>query len=111
MFHAGVDLEGGMGSLGKRLPIPTENGRSSAERAIALLAMNVCARTYSWGAVKGHFVVSPERAKRELVASDKALLSAIKYGSLHSWLRRKEQRIVLSAAGVYIAKLQLSLPT
>ena len=100
-----------MGSLGKHPPIPPRSGRSKAESAIARLAQDVCAGTYSRGAVKGRFVVVPRRAKRELRASNKALVSAIRYGSMQSWLQQKEQQIVLTAAGVYIAKLRLSLPT
>ena len=75
------------------------------------VAESVCAIAYKDGRTGSVYAaaldVLPARLNLPLRTIDKALTLAENSG----WLRRRDGRIELTAAGLYIAKLSLNLPT
>ena len=74
-------------------------------------AVSICVITYSDGKTGGVYAallnVLPTRLNLPRKTIEKALLAGENCG----WLRRRDGRVELTAAGLYMAKMTLNLPT
>jgi hypothetical protein len=75
------------------------------------IAELICATAYTDGKTGGVFAAALDVLARRLQISPQTLNEALAAGIACGWLRQGAGRIELTAAGIYIAKLTLRLPT
>lgn len=75
------------------------------------VAESICAAAYAEGKTDGVFAVVLEGLAGRLQLSEKCLTEALAAGIGCGWLRQGNRRVELTAAGIYVAKLALKLPT
>jgi hypothetical protein len=79
---------------------------------IGKIVESICATAYTDGKTEGVYAVALTVLPRRLYhISQKALADALVAGIGLGWLRQGTGRIELTAAGIYIAKVVLGLPT
>ena len=75
------------------------------------IAESICATAYTDGKTDGVYAAALDVLAGRLQISQQTLDEALAAGIGHSWLRQGTGQIELSAAGIYVAKLALKLPT
>jgi hypothetical protein len=75
------------------------------------IAESICATAYTDGKTGGIYAAALDVLAQRLQISQLTLNEALAAGIACGWLRQGAGRIELTAAGVYIAKLALKLPT
>jgi hypothetical protein len=71
----------------------------------------ICATTYTDGKTDGVYTAALDVLAQRLEISQKTLNEALVTGIDRGWMRQSTGQIELTAAGIYIAKLALKLPT
>jgi transcription initiation factor TFIIIB Brf1 subunit/transcription initiation factor TFIIB len=71
----------------------------------------ICATAYTDGKTDGVYAAALDVLAQRLQISRQALNKALAAGIGRGWLRLGKDQIELTAAGIYIAKLALKLPT
>jgi hypothetical protein len=89
----------GTAGLGDGLPKPGD------------IAEQICATAYTDGKTGGVFSASVDVLARRLDVSQSILDEGVATGIGAGWLRQRGGQVELTAAGIYIAKLALKLPT
>jgi hypothetical protein len=99
------------------------HGRVTAQRLSGVAGLNdglpkpgdiaeqICATAYTDGKTGGVYAVALDVLARRLEISQPILNEGLAAGIGAGWLRQGAGRVELTAAGVYIAKLTLKLPT
>jgi hypothetical protein len=72
---------------------------------------SICTTAYCDGKTNGVYGTALDVLARRLQISQQALNKALVAGMSRGWLRLGMGQIELTAAGIYIAKLALKLPT
>ena len=75
------------------------------------IAESICATAYTDGKTGGVYAAALDVLAQRLEISPQTLNEALAAGIACGWLRQGARRIELTAAGIYIAKLTLKLPT
>lgn len=75
------------------------------------VAEAICAIAYSDGRIGGVYVAALDVIARRLNLPQQTIDAALDTGESCGWLRRGDGQIELTAAGLYIAKVMLKLPT
>ena len=75
------------------------------------VAEAVCALAYRDGRTGGVYAAAVDALGRRLSLPQPAIDAALVEGENGGWLRRRNGQVELTAAGIYMAKLVLKLPT
>ena len=75
------------------------------------VAESVCAIAYGDGRTGGVYAAALSGLARRLKLPQRTIDDALTVGESSGWLHRRDGQIELTAAGLYIAKLSLKLPT
>jgi hypothetical protein len=75
------------------------------------IAEQICATAYTDGKTGGVYAAALDVLARRLKISQEILNEALATGIGCGWLRQGSGQVELTAAGIYIAKLSLKLPT
>ena len=71
----------------------------------------ICAVAYTNGGTGGVFSAGLSVLPRRLKLPQRIIDDGLSEGEACGWLRRRDDRVELTAAGVYTAKVSLNLPT
>jgi hypothetical protein len=75
------------------------------------IAEQICATAYIDGKTQGVFAATFTVLAKRLSISEQTLNLAVAAGISRGWLRQGANRVELTAAGIYVGKLTLKLPT
>jgi hypothetical protein len=75
------------------------------------VAESICAIAYTDGRIGGVYAAALDVLPRRLNFPRKTIDEALIAGESFGWFRRRDVQIELTAAGLYMAKLVLKLPT
>lgn len=75
------------------------------------IAEQICATAYTDGKTGGVYAAALDVLARRLEISQPILNDGLAAGLGAGWLRQRGTQVELTAAGIYIAKLALKLPT
>jgi len=92
----------------RRSGVAGMNDRIIEARDVAEL---ICAIAYRDGRTGGVYAAALEILPRRLNLPQRTIDEALVAGENGGWLRRHDGRVELTAAGLYVAKLVLKLPT
>lgn len=91
-----------------RLPIPNTSDGLPDLRDIA---EQICATAYIDGKTEGVYSAVFNVLAKRLHVSEQTLNLAVATGIARGWLRQGSNQVELTAAGIYVGKLTLKLPT
>jgi hypothetical protein len=75
------------------------------------IAEQICAIAYTDGKTGGVYAAALDVLAKRLQVSQQTLTEALAAGIGSGWLRQGTGQVELTAAGIYIGKLALNLPT
>lgn len=89
----------------------SSTGKSDKPADPRAVAEAVCAIAYNGGKTGGVYATTPAIVQHRLRLPAPAVEAGVEAGISWGWMRRPNGQIELTAAGLYMAKLVLKLPT